>query len=61
MHPGVSIAFDCIAFLAQIITTLMYLAELGHYHPDGYEERGDLDDKVWRAEVAGCSLLMLGV
>ena len=39
----------------------MYLAELGHYHPDGYEERGDLDDKVWRAEVAGCSLLMLGV
>lgn len=61
VHPGVSIAFDCIAFLAQIITTLMYLAELGAYHSGGYQESGTADDQLYGVEIFGCAMLLLGV
>ncbi|KAJ5161788.1 hypothetical protein N7492_007180 [Penicillium capsulatum] len=61
VHPGVSIAFDCIGLLAQIITTLMYLAGLGEYHSGGYQDSGTADDQLYGVEVFGCAMLILGV
>lgn len=61
VHPGVSIAFDCIAFLAQVIPVAMDLNEFATYHAGGYGESGTLDDRLYGVECFGCAVMLLGV
>lgn len=61
VHPGVSIAFDCIAFLAQIIPVAMDLNEIATYHAGGYGVSGTLDDRLHAAECFGSAIMLLGV
>lgn len=62
VHPGVIVAFDCIAFIAQIITVCFHLHELvfynlGGYYPSGHGTRGLL----YGAECLGCSMILIGM
>ncbi|KAJ5578470.1 uncharacterized protein N7459_007434 [Penicillium hispanicum] len=61
VHPGVSIAFDCIALISQIITAVWNLYELGFYHAGGYGDPGTQDDRLYGVECFGSTMLLLGV
>ncbi|KAJ5332908.1 uncharacterized protein N7506_006691 [Penicillium brevicompactum] len=57
VHPGVIIAFDFIAFCAQLITVCFHLYELTFYHLGGYGSYGRFDvDRLYGIECLGCSV-----
>ncbi|KAJ5458404.1 hypothetical protein N7475_009792 [Penicillium sp. IBT 31633x] len=59
--PGVIIAFDCIAFLAQIITVGFELHELTYWHLGGYEIYDSQEsDRLYGAECLACAVMVLG-
>lgn len=60
--PGVIIAFDCIAFISQIITVCFDLNELVYWHAGGYEYYSHPDvDRLYGAECLACSTMLLGM
>ncbi|KAJ5774747.1 hypothetical protein N7457_009643 [Penicillium paradoxum] len=60
--PGVTIAFDCIAFLAQIITVCLELIEIAHWHAGGYGDYSHPDaGPLYGAECLACSVMLLGI
>ncbi|CAI7641421.1 unnamed protein product [Penicillium bialowiezense] len=62
VHPGVIIAFDCVAFCAQLITVCFYLYELTYYQLGGYGSYGTKDDdKLYGVECLGCSMVLLAI
>ncbi|KAJ5551743.1 hypothetical protein N7461_006441 [Penicillium sp. DV-2018c] len=62
MHPGIIIAFDCIAVIAQLITVCLELHELVYWHDGGYGMSGTRDDDVlYGVECLACSVTLLGM
>ncbi|OQE23446.1 hypothetical protein PENFLA_c011G07672 [Penicillium flavigenum] len=61
VHPGVIIAFDCIAFIAQIITVCFDLHELVFYNLGGYYPSHPDTGPLYGAECLGCSMILIGV
>ncbi|KAJ5131243.1 uncharacterized protein N7515_007282 [Penicillium bovifimosum] len=56
VHPGIIIAFDCIAFVAQIITVSFELHELAYWHAGGYKMRNTrAADVLYGVECLACS------
>ncbi|CAG7936192.1 unnamed protein product [Penicillium nalgiovense] len=60
-HPGVIIAFDCIAFIAQIITVCFHLHELVFYNLGGYYSGLHDTGPLYGAECLGCSMILIGI
>lgn len=62
MPPGFIIFFDCIAWLAQLITIIFYMQELGGWHAGGYGySRNRTHEELYGAEVFGASMMLLGM
>lgn len=62
MHPGVIVAFDCIAFIAQLITVCFDLHELAYWNLGGYDYSSIHDvGPLYGAECMGCSMILLGM
>ncbi|KAJ5082719.1 hypothetical protein N7532_011762 [Penicillium argentinense] len=62
IHPGITIAFDCIAWVAQLITICFYLIELGYWHAGGYGySKTGVHKQLYGAEVFGCSMMLLEI
>ncbi|CAG8168802.1 unnamed protein product [Penicillium nalgiovense] len=61
VHPGVIIAFDCIAFIAQIITVCFHLHELVFYNLGGYYSSLHDTGPLYGAECLGCSMILIGI
>ncbi|CAI7576116.1 unnamed protein product [Penicillium pancosmium] len=60
--PGVVIFFDCISWLAQLITICFYMQELGGWHAGGYGySSNNKHENLYEAEVFGCSMMFLGI
>jgi hypothetical protein len=60
--PGVTIFFDCIAWLGQLITICFYMQELAGWHAGGYGySKNNIHENLYGAEVFGCSMMLLGM
>ncbi|KAJ5976029.1 hypothetical protein N7481_009736 [Penicillium waksmanii] len=60
--PGVIICFDCIAWLAQLITMCFDMQELGGWHAGGYGYyKNNMHEILYGTEDFGCSLMFLGM
>ncbi|OQE24434.1 hypothetical protein PENSTE_c007G09907 [Penicillium steckii] len=60
--PGFIIFFDCIAWLAQLITIIFYMQELGGWHAGGYGySKNRTHEELYGAEVFGASMMLLGM
>ncbi|KAJ5954055.1 hypothetical protein N7501_008334 [Penicillium viridicatum] len=62
VHPGVIVAFDCIAFIAQLITVCFDLHELAYWNLGGYSYSSNHKaGPLYGAECLGCSMILVGV
>ncbi|CAG8922960.1 unnamed protein product [Penicillium salamii] len=62
VHPGVIIAFDSVAFCAQVITICFYLNELVGYHLGGYGTYTTYDgNKLYGVECLSCSMVLFAI
>ncbi|CAI7596177.1 unnamed protein product [Penicillium palitans] len=62
VHPGVIVAFDCIAFLAQLITVCLDLHELAYWNLGGYSYSSNRKaGPLYGAECLGCSMILVGI
>ncbi|KGO75073.1 hypothetical protein PITC_047560 [Penicillium italicum] len=62
IHPGVVVAFDCVAFIAQLITVCLYLQELDYWNHGGYSYSSAHNvGQLYRAECLGCSMILVGI
>ncbi|KAJ5488158.1 hypothetical protein N7453_011612 [Penicillium expansum] len=62
VHPGVIVAFDCIAFIAQLITVCFDLHELAYWNLGGYSYSSTHNvGPLYAAECLGCSMILLGI
>jgi hypothetical protein len=61
VHPGASIAFDCLAFLAQIITVSFYVNEFAEYQHGGYSENTEEAKRLYGVECFGIAMMFLGL
>ncbi|GLI71847.1 hypothetical protein PoHVEF18_000014 [Penicillium ochrochloron] len=61
VHPGASITFDCLAFLAQIITVSFYVNEFAEYQHGGYSENTGEAKRLYGVECFGIAMMFLGL
>lgn len=62
VHPGVIVAFDCIAFIAQLITVCFDLHELAYWNLGGYSYSSNHKaGPLYGAECLGCSMILIGM
>lgn len=61
LHPGASITFDCLAFLAQIITVSFYVNEFAEYQHGGYSENTKEAKRLYGVECFGIAVMFLGL
>lgn len=61
VHPGASITFDCLAFLAQIITVSFYINEFAEYQRGGYSENTQEAKTLYGVECFGIAIMFLGL
>ncbi|KAJ5162555.1 uncharacterized protein N7500_004385 [Penicillium coprophilum] len=62
VHPGIIVAFDCIACIAQLITVCFDLHELAYWNLGGYGYSSTHNlDPLYGAECLACSMILLGI
>lgn len=61
VHPGASITFDCLAFLAQVITVSFYVNEFAEYQNGGYSENTEEAKRLYGLECFGIAMMFLGL
>lgn len=61
VHPGVIVAFDCIAFAVQFSTVCIDLHELAYWSLGGYGYSSTHNvGRLYGVECLGCSMVLVG-
>ncbi|KAJ5232902.1 hypothetical protein N7468_005858 [Penicillium chermesinum] len=61
VHPGIGIAFDLLAFLAQMITVAFYLNEFAQWQTGGYPDDTEEAKRLYGVECFALAMMLLGL